>query len=272
MQEIGSLLKKERLEKGISLEEISRKTKIQVRYLQALENGDFSCFAGTVYIKGALRNYAESIGLNAGELISYYERITGGQKNEEGNQESRSELLMGRERRPFPIVALIWAVLIIVVFGGSIWYRSQCDPGGGRHFLSRGVPDSGGQIEENGEAEEIEPLPGAWEEPKDFPQLTRLSSDKREAVYLLSGAGEMALVLHFTEKCWVEILRDGIFVEQKIYLAGEEKVLPGGSSETKIRLGNPSGARLEVNGLELDDWHDIPNPFNIIIKIDGEKL
>ena len=80
MQEIGNLLKKERQEKGISLEEISRKTKIQVRYLQALEDGDFSRFAGKVYIKGALRNYAESVGINATELISYYERTTEGKK------------------------------------------------------------------------------------------------------------------------------------------------------------------------------------------------
>lgn len=269
MQEIGSLLKKERQEKGISLEEISRKTKIQVRYLQALEDGDFSCFAGTVYIKGALRNYAESIGLNAGEFISYYERITKGQEGKESNLESRSELLVERERRPFPLVALIWAALFVVVFGGVIWYRSQGDPGEERRFLSWGAPISIDQIEGDGEGmEQPDPLPETQEEPGDFPRLVQLSFDRREAVYLLGGVKEMELVLFFTAKCWAQIEQDGAFVEQNNFLGGEEKTLPGGSLETKIRLGNPAGARLEVNGLELNDWHDIANPFNIIIKKD----
>lgn len=273
MQEIGNLLKKERQEKGISLEEISRKTKIQVRYLQALEDGDFSCFAGTVYVKGALRNYAESIGVNAGELLSYYESITNGQKNEESDRGSRSELFVEKERRPFPVVALIWVALLVVVFGGSIWYRSQGDPGGDRHFLSRGAPVSEDQIGESSEEMEYtDPFPEAREKPKDYPRLVQLSFEKKEAVYLLSGAEKMELVLYFTAKCWAEIEQDGAFVEQNIFLSGEERSLPEGSRETKIRLGNPSGARLEVNGLALNDWHGVPNPFNIIIKKDESIL
>lgn len=265
MQEIGDLLKKERQEKGISLEEISRKTKIQVRYLQALEDGDFSCFAGKVYIKGALRNYAESIGINADELISYYERTAKGQGNEEDNEE-KVELFKGKERRSLPFVALIWIILLAVVFGGSIWYRYQGGSNGGEQLPGVSSP----QVDEGSEEEEPAiPSPGieeVLEEPEDSPQLVQLSSTNREAVYRLSGAEEMELVLYFTARCWVEIAQDGVFLEQKIYSGGEEKALPVGSSETKIRLGYPPGAWLEVNGLKLNDWNEISNAFNVIIK------
>ncbi|NLX91262.1 MAG: helix-turn-helix domain-containing protein [Firmicutes bacterium] len=271
MQEIGNLLKKERQEKGISLEEISRKTKIQVRYLQALEDGDFSCFAGKVYIKGALRNYAESIGINADELISYYERNARGQENDKDNEE-KVELFKGKERRPLPFVALIWIILLAVVFGGSIWYRFQGGSKGGEQPPSQGVPSLEGQMEEGSEeGEPAIPSPGleeVLEEPEESPQLVQLSFSKREAVYLLRGVEEMEPVLYFTEKCWVEIEQDGIFVEQKICSAGEEKALPEGGSEVKIRLGYPPGAWLEVNGLKLNDWNEISNAFNVIIKKD----
>ena len=133
-----------------------------------------------------------------------------------------------------------------------------------------------GQIEGNNEETEPESLSPrteeAREEPEESPQLVQLSSDKKEAVYLLSGAEEMELVLYFTARCWVEIEQDGAFVEQKNFLTGEERTLPEGSRETKIRLGNPPGAWLEVNGLVLNDWNDIPNPFNIIIKKDENGL
>jgi len=276
LQEIGTLLKKERQEKGISLEEISRKTKIQVRFLQSLEEGDFSCFAGKVYIKGALRNYAEAIGINAGELLSYYERIneekSSLQKSEKENAEQKSELFQGKEKRSFPAVALIWIILLVVVFGGSIWYRSHGDSNGDERIPLQGVLTQGSQ-EEGEEEEETEitiPSPGREENPEkpqdSSPQLVQLSSDKREFVYLLKGVEKKELNLHFTGKCWYQVEEDGAFIEQNTYTQGEVRPLPVDGRETYIRLGNPSCAWLEVNGLELNDWKEAPNPVNIIIK------
>ncbi len=276
MQEIGTLLKKERQEKGISLEEISRKTKIQVRFLQSLEEGDFSCFAGKVYIKGALRNYADAIGINAGELLSYYERIneekSSLQKSEKENAEQKSELFQGKEKRSFPAVALIWIILLVVIFGGSIWYRYYGDSNGDERIPSQGVLTQGSQ-EEGEKEEETEitiPSPGREENPEkpqnSSPQLVQLSSDKREVVYLLKGVEKKELILYFTGKCWYQVEEDGAFIEQNTYTQGEVRPLPVAGRETKIRLGDPPYAWLEVNGLELNDWKEATNPVDIIIK------
>lgn len=281
MQEIGALLKKERQEKGISLEEISRKTKIQVRYLQSLEEGDFSCFAGKVYIKGALRNYAESVGINATELISYYERISGEkelkEKSEELNHEKRNGLFHGKEKRSFPVVALIWVILLAVVIGGSIWYRSQGSSNGEQRIPFERVLNREQEEESVAEPEETIILPeiedemeniGEEPEPEDRPEIVQLSSGDREAVYLLKGVEQPEISIHFTAKCWVEITQDGLFVEQNTYYRGDVKTLPARGRETKIRLGYPPGARLEVNGLQLNDWKEISNPFNVFIRME----
>ena len=277
MQEIGALLKKERQEKGISLEEISRKTKIQVRYLQSLEEGDFSCFAGKVYIKGALRNYAESVGINAAELISYYERISGEkaseEKSEELNQENKNELFHGKEKRSFPVVALIWVIMLAIVIGGSIWYRSQGNSNGDQRIPFEGVLTREQEEESVEEPEETITLPeieDIEEEPEseENPEIVQLSSGNREAVYLLKGVEQPELSIHFTAKCWVEITQDGTFVEQNTYNRGDVRTLPARNRETKIRLGYPPGARLEVNGLQLNDWKEISDPFNIFIRIE----
>lgn len=273
MQEIGALLKKERQEKGISLEDISQKTKIQVRYLQALEEGDFSCFAGKVYLKGALRNYADSIGINAGELISYYERVSGEKSSEKNGEKKdekhKSELFQGKERQPFPVVPLIWVILLGIIFGGSIWYRYLGSPDREQQIpFQRGVTKEAQGEENNAENAEEETAPSHLvneEEPEESPQLVQISSDRREAVYLLKGVEKAEMTLHFTAKCWAQIEQDGAFIEQKNYSQGEVKKLPGDGHETKIRLGNPPGAWLEVNGLELNDWREVTNPINIII-------
>jgi cytoskeletal protein RodZ len=42
MKELGEFLKSERIKMGLTLEEIQEITKIRIRYLKAIEDGDFS--------------------------------------------------------------------------------------------------------------------------------------------------------------------------------------------------------------------------------------
>ncbi|HLG99993.1 MAG TPA: helix-turn-helix transcriptional regulator [Bryobacteraceae bacterium] len=58
--------------KGISLEEISRNTKIKVSTLQALEKGEFDRLPGGIYNISYLRQYARAIGAEEGPLVELY--------------------------------------------------------------------------------------------------------------------------------------------------------------------------------------------------------
>ena len=91
MKEIGNLLRQAREEKGKSLDEISRETKIQKRYLSLLEEGDFSSFSGEVYLKGALRNFAEAVCLNSSEIILLYDQAIKANKTIEEKIEKEKE-------------------------------------------------------------------------------------------------------------------------------------------------------------------------------------
>ncbi len=68
----GEALREAREVKNISLEDISRKTKISKRYLQAIEDEDPENFPETVYLKGYLRQYASQIGLNPDDIVQRY--------------------------------------------------------------------------------------------------------------------------------------------------------------------------------------------------------
>ena len=63
MNEIGDLLRRTREAQGLTLEEISDMTKISVRYLEAIESGDYSVIPAKVYAQGFIRNYANVLGL-----------------------------------------------------------------------------------------------------------------------------------------------------------------------------------------------------------------
>ena len=59
MKELGAILLEARTERGLSLEELSERTKIRVDYLQAVEQ-ETEVIPGEVYYRAFVRSYARS--------------------------------------------------------------------------------------------------------------------------------------------------------------------------------------------------------------------
>ena len=72
-------LKELRESKDYSLDEISDFTKIDIKYLAAIEKGDFSCLSN-VYMRLFLRSYCKYIGADFQKALSNYELYTLGTK------------------------------------------------------------------------------------------------------------------------------------------------------------------------------------------------
>jgi cytoskeletal protein RodZ len=72
MGELGNTLSRARRARAITLEDVERDTHVSKRYLEALENEDFSIFPAPVYARGFLRTYARYLGLNPEELIRIF--------------------------------------------------------------------------------------------------------------------------------------------------------------------------------------------------------
>ena len=69
MQTIGQKLKQAREAQHITIDTASEATRIRAPYLQALEADDHSALPSPVQARGFLRNYAEYLGLNIGQLL-----------------------------------------------------------------------------------------------------------------------------------------------------------------------------------------------------------
>src|SRR5512140_271469 len=70
----GEDLKKLRLEKQVSLMDISFSTRINIKFLEAIEAGKFSVLPQT-YVRAFLREYGDAIGLPADEILRRYDAI-----------------------------------------------------------------------------------------------------------------------------------------------------------------------------------------------------
>jgi cytoskeletal protein RodZ len=65
-----------RRESGISLDQIATATKISIRSLKAIEDGDFRKLPGGIYNTSYIRQYARAIDVDERELLAVYEEST----------------------------------------------------------------------------------------------------------------------------------------------------------------------------------------------------
>jgi len=111
MSSFGETLRRERELRQISLREISEATKINLRYLDALERDDFRHLPGGVFNKGFVRAYAQFIGIDAESMVMAY-------LEEEGRQEARAAKSTGS---PQPVLETVEPV---APSGARIWFAA----------------------------------------------------------------------------------------------------------------------------------------------------
>ena len=68
----GQILRRERELRHVSLREVSEATKINIRYLEALERNEFTYLPAGAFTRGFIRSYARHIGLDEAEMINAY--------------------------------------------------------------------------------------------------------------------------------------------------------------------------------------------------------
>ncbi len=74
MKSIGHILETARKEKGWTLEQISKKTKIRTKYLELIEKSLWDELPGIAYTRGFIKSYAETVGLMPDRVITLFRR------------------------------------------------------------------------------------------------------------------------------------------------------------------------------------------------------
>src|SRR5690606_1138449 len=68
----GKYLRSAREGRAMSLEEVSRATRIPVASLERIENDHFDDLPGEVFVRGFLRSYARAVAVPAEEVLARY--------------------------------------------------------------------------------------------------------------------------------------------------------------------------------------------------------
>ncbi len=69
MTELGKILREAREAKGLSIDDVQELTKIQKRYLEAIEEGNYEILPGQFYVRAFIRQYAETVNVDVSNFL-----------------------------------------------------------------------------------------------------------------------------------------------------------------------------------------------------------
>jgi cytoskeletal protein RodZ len=72
MTSVGQYLQKRRVEKGMSVEEVSRSTRVPIASVERIEADRFGELPGEVFVRGFLRSYARAVDVQPDDVLARY--------------------------------------------------------------------------------------------------------------------------------------------------------------------------------------------------------
>jgi cytoskeletal protein RodZ len=133
--EIGAKLKEVREEKNISLDTLQETTKIQKRYLLAIEQGNLHLLPGKFYARAFIKEYATAVGLDPDELLEGHQDEVGTPEEVKDDlqytrmQRSRQENRTSKSPAIFSIMPTIIVVLLVIgiILAGVYFYQKAME-------------------------------------------------------------------------------------------------------------------------------------------------
>jgi cytoskeleton protein RodZ len=240
----GEELRRERQIREISLEEISSATKISVRLLTALEQGDVRRLPAPAFTRGFIRAYALHLGIDPEEKVNAYLADLSGESTEVPAPKKalpRSRFWRGRRGTASMMVAGVTGILLVLGFIASPQQRRDRVP------KPTVVPPRSAPVAFKNVAISNEPTPIIQNAAA---PAAETSAPDAAASASASSAG-VTMTLEFQEDSWAKVQADGAVVVSGLVRRGETRRLHARDGFL-LTLGNAGGVRVTVDGRPLE--------------------
>jgi len=210
----GEQLRVAREEKGLSLEDLAAQTRIPLRHLQSLEQGDWSRLPAPTYTIGFAKSYASAVGLDRNEIAEDLRAEMGGQRLDQANADVFQPADPGRTMPKWLVLAAIGGIIVVVLLLTWINERSL-----------EGEPETAPEVASTA------PAPQAAQAPA--PQAKPAQS---------SGP----VILTATDPAWIQVKDGGKTIFEGVLNTGETYQVPPTASAPLLKAGKPEALRITV--------------------------
>ncbi len=233
MASIGQELKRERELRGIPLQEIADATKINIRFLRALEKDQLDMLPEKFFTRGIIRTCAKYLGLDEENMLNLYlESLQIHEPEETEMDQDETPHKPQKKQNKFWLFFSIFMIILALFITFTFILKKEVDLSpqkkiSSASLTSREVPKQ----EESDQDRKLEPIvnPSVIQEPVENSQ------------------GRLNLEIKVEQETWMEI-----YADQELQYTGNKA--PGATLQLRaqqefvINLGNAGGITYTING------------------------
>lgn len=223
---IGDVLAQARSQAGLTVTQVSERTRIRETIIRGIERDDFSACGGDFYARGHIRSIARTVGADPEELIQEYDAMHGAPQAIRAADvfEPATPIKLKERRQPNWSLAMIAVLVLVLGYGGYRLVSAVASPS---HPAAAG--DHQPAAHHHAAAAVHSPTPSP------------------------TPAHPHTVVIKLTalQDCWVEFTRpSGQYLSQAYIVSGSSKTWTFRHAVV-MQIGNPGGILLTVDGKKL---------------------
>lgn len=241
MQELGEQLKKKRVEQQVSLMDISAETRINLKFLEAIEQGNFAVLPQT-YVRAIIREYAAHVGLPSAEVLEQYETAQGARHDKHdataslGSGVSSSGSRQKHEGGPWQLSRQLLVGAILLGAGAVVVLLIRPTP-------SSSQPPRNPEVVFDSVIRETEAANVKRDSQTAF-------IPKPVPIAAAPVADSLRLEMVTKDTVWISLLIDGKRSEQYLVAPNRKRTFVA-REQFSVTMGNAGGAVFTLNGKEL---------------------
>ena len=276
---VGKKLREAREKKGLTLDDLQQATKIQKRYLIAIEDEKFDELPGDFYVRAFVKQYADTVGLDGNTLLKDYDDDLPQTKTAEYSNhlaqavETRTgnrQPTVDRARRYLPTVII--AVVVVIILG-AIWataiVRNRQDAATKIDSSSVSVSGESSKKSSSSSSSSKSSSPSSKAAKLEFTAANRTTSSVTLST-TSSLTKDTDMTIKASGQAWTSVTVDGTSKLSKTLTANSTSTvsLPKGAQTVVLTLGNASATTVKIGDqtLDLTDSGKYANTRTVTIK------
>ncbi len=264
LDKFANELRQAREKSGMSLQQIAQKSRIDLKFIQAIDNGDFS-FLPELYVKAFIKQYAKMVGLDEQFTIKKYEAAKKGKPLEESGEKLIQEIKENRsEPEENKSTAKPVPARTVKSFQENIVKENESEPANFYEKLKKDKVLLGSVIAGIAvvlfliiyflflkSSSDIIVAEKPYEEIRRENQQRYVKEKKPDNAGAIVTSDSLSLLIRATDTSWIKIGTDNNGAEEFKLFPMSSKIVKAATGYTMI-VGNSGSTQLKLNNKDLN--------------------
>ena len=254
----GQLLKEARKKTRRRYKRLSSELSIPEKYLEALEENNFSIMAGPTYVKGYLRAYAKKLDLDPETVIAAFDRYLKDQRRLEKKGIKKEQKKETKKKLSYIYALIFFLIASITLLIAFIPERNNDSEKKEDRIFSETEIQNSNDIPPILNTKPVLSIELEQDTSQNIPDLNiqeevialEITDDVKDETNKLSIETINTIEMNFSGDCWIELMDKNGIIEYRLAKAGTSMFFEG-LGPFKLLIGNSKRVELFYNDVKV---------------------